>query len=59
MHANDAAPEIDRGCGDRLRRAREAAGLRVEDVAERLKMPARVVRSLEPAEDAGALAVCA
>ena len=50
MHANDAAAEIDRGCGDRLRRAREAAGLRVEDVAERLKMPARVVRSLE-AED--------
>jgi cytoskeleton protein RodZ len=47
MHANDAAPEMDRGCGERLRRAREAAGLRLEDVAERLKMPVRVVRSLE------------
>ena len=47
MHANDAAPDHDRGCGERLRRAREAAGLRLEDVAERLKMPVRVVKSLE------------
>lgn len=47
MHPNQAAPEGDRGCGERLRRAREAAGLRLEDVAERLKMPVRVVRSLE------------
>ena len=38
------------GCGERLRRAREAAGLTVEQVGERLRMPARVVRSLE-AED--------
>lgn len=38
------------GCGQRLRDAREAAGLSVDDVAERLHMPARVVRSLE-AED--------
>jgi cytoskeleton protein RodZ len=46
MQANEfAGTEV--GCGDRLRRAREAAGLRVEDVAERLKMPVRVVRSLE------------
>ncbi|MBV2209957.1 MAG: DUF4115 domain-containing protein [Thermomonas sp.] len=35
------------GCGDRLRRAREAAGLSLDDVASRLKMPARVVKSLE------------
>lgn len=46
MHANQFA-ETDVGCGDRLRRAREAAGLRREDVAERLKMPVRVVKSLE------------
>ncbi|HET8818978.1 MAG TPA: RodZ domain-containing protein [Xanthomonadaceae bacterium] len=47
MHDNQAAPEGTRGVGERLRRAREAAGLRLEDVAERLKMPVRVVRSLE------------
>lgn len=35
------------GCGLRLRAAREAAGLSLNDVAERLKMPVRVVRSLE------------
>lgn len=35
------------GCGLRLRNAREAAGLRVEDVATRLKMPVRVVQALE------------
>lgn len=38
------------GCGQRLRTAREAAGLSIQDVAGRLKMPARVVESLE-AED--------
>jgi len=38
------------GCGERLKQAREAAGLSVDDVAARLHMPARVVRSLE-AED--------
>src|SRR5690606_12195768 len=37
------------GCGDgeRLRKAREAAGLDVAEVARRLKMPVRVVQSLE------------
>ncbi len=35
------------GCGERLRTARMAAGLSIEDVASRLRMPARVVRSLE------------
>lgn len=35
------------GCGQRLREAREAAGLSVADVASKLKMPARVVQSLE------------
>jgi len=43
-------PESSRGCGERLRRAREAAGLTVADVGARLKMPVRVVESLE-AED--------
>lgn len=38
------------GCGERLRAAREAAGLDIDEVASRLRMPARVVRSLE-AED--------
>jgi cytoskeleton protein RodZ len=40
-------PDGNRGCGARLRKAREAAGLTVDDVAARLKMPVRVVRSLE------------
>ena len=42
--------EAERGCGQRLRAAREAAGLSVQDVATRLHMPVRVVESLE-AED--------
>ncbi len=52
MTANDrdSTHQILAGCGQRLREAREAAGLSVDDVAERLHMPARVVRSLE-AED--------
>ena len=40
----------NQGCGQRLRAAREAAGLSIQDVATRLKMPVRVVESLE-AED--------
>lgn len=47
-------PDGDRGCGDRLRKAREAAGLSQADVAARLKMPVRVVQSLEE-EDWGRL----
>lgn len=38
------------GCGQRLRAAREAAGLSVHDVAAKLKMPSRIVEALE-AED--------
>ena len=41
------APDGSRGCGSRLRKAREAAGMSQEDVAGRLKMPLRVVQSLE------------
>ncbi len=50
MHANVIPSEGDRGCGARLRQTREAAGLTQADVAARLKMPVRVVQSLE-AED--------
>lgn len=39
--------QIDRDHGQRLREAREAAGLAVGEVAQRLKMPVRVVESLE------------
>ncbi len=48
MTSSDQMPgQIDRGQGERLRQAREAAGLSVADVAQRLKMPVRVVESLE------------
>lgn len=40
-------PDGSRGCGARLRKTREAAGLTEADVAGRLKMPVRVVQSLE------------
>lgn len=46
----DSTHEALAGCGARLRSAREAAGLSIDDVASRLHMPARVVQSLE-AED--------
>lgn len=42
--------DTNRGCGQRLRAAREAAGLSLQDVGSRLRMPVRVVESLE-AED--------
>ncbi len=41
---------VDSGCGQRLRAAREAAGLSVAEVASRLKMPIRIIEALE-AED--------
>jgi cytoskeleton protein RodZ len=50
MPSDHNMTEADRGCGQRLRTAREAAGLSVSQVAERLKMPVRIVESLE-AED--------
>lgn len=46
----DTTHQAMAGCGERLKQAREAAGLSIDDVAARLHMPARVVRSLE-AED--------
>lgn len=42
------------GIGERLRKAREAAGFSIADVGHRLKMPVRVVESLE-AENWGRL----
>jgi cytoskeleton protein RodZ len=46
MQTNECV-DTAHGCGTRLRRAREAAGLSCDDVAARLKMPVRVVKSLE------------
>jgi cytoskeleton protein RodZ len=46
-HGDIGIPEGAAGCGRRLREAREAAGLSLADVGERLKMPVRVVDSLE------------
>ncbi|MBO9768652.1 MULTISPECIES: helix-turn-helix domain-containing protein [Xanthomonas] len=39
--------EQEKGCGQHLREAREAAGLSVDEVAGKLRMPARVVHALE------------
>ncbi|MCD9030306.1 DUF4115 domain-containing protein [Luteimonas sp. Y-2-2-4F] len=50
--ANPGLPEA--GHGERLREARSRAGLSVERVAERMRVPVRVVESLE-AEDWGRL----
>src|SRR5690606_26765636 len=50
MPPDQNTTDANRGCGQRLRTAREATGLSVQDVATRLKMPVRVVESLE-AED--------
>lgn len=47
VETDGIAPDGSRGCGSRLRKAREAAGMTQEDVAGRLKMPLRVVQSLE------------
>ena len=46
-HGDIGIPEGVAGCGRRLREAREAAGLSIAEVGARLKMPVRVVESLE------------
>lgn len=46
-HGDIGIPEGVAGCGRRLREAREAAGLTLAEVGAKLKMPARVVESLE------------
>lgn len=50
MPSDHTVTDANQGCGQRLRTAREAAGLSIQDVATRLRMPVRVVESLE-AED--------
>ncbi|KAB7771825.1 RodZ domain-containing protein [Xanthomonas maliensis] len=40
----------EKGCGQHLREAREAAGLSVDEVAGKLRMPTHVVRALEQEE---------
>lgn len=46
-YANQGMADGDRGCGARLRKARESAGLTQHDVAVRLKVPVHVVDALE------------
>lgn len=47
MPSNHDAQARGRDCGERLRTAREAAGLTIPEVSQRLKMPVRVIESLE------------
>lgn len=46
-HVTDFAPDNGTGFGTRLQHAREAAGLSLAEVSQRLKMPVRVVSALE------------
>ena len=43
-HRSDPTNDLLAGCGTRLKQAREAAGLGVDDVAAKLHMPAHIVR---------------
>ncbi|MEB1529349.1 helix-turn-helix domain-containing protein [Xanthomonas sp. WHRI 7945] len=45
--SNPNAFDGAKGCGQHLREAREAAGLSIDDVGNRLRMPVHVVRALE------------
>jgi len=47
MSPNDNSANSERGCGQRLRAAREAAGLTVAEVGARLKMTSRIIEALE------------
>ncbi|WP_243720387.1 helix-turn-helix domain-containing protein [Luteimonas aestuarii] len=47
MPSNQDAQARGRECGERLRTAREAAGLSIADVSARLRIPERVIQSLE------------
>src|SRR3982751_6372702 len=42
-----SAGEFAQGCGAVLRQAREKAGISLQDAASQLKMPGRVLKSLE------------
>lgn len=45
--SNPTPSDHGAGCGQQLRQARQAAGLSLEDVAARLRMPVQVIRTLE------------
>ncbi len=50
MPSSHDVPEIELACSERLRKAREARGLTLEEVSKQLKIPIRVLRSLESGE---------
>ncbi|MEL1264346.1 helix-turn-helix domain-containing protein [Pseudoxanthomonas putridarboris] len=43
----DVGSQHPQGCGESLRAARERAGMSLQDVSQRLKMPSRVLQALE------------
>ena len=47
MSPNDNLADSERGCGQRLRAAREAAGMSVAEVGSKLKMTSRIIEALE------------
>src|SRR3546814_12817349 len=50
MPPNQGLADNEHGCGQRLRAAREAAGLSGAEVASRLKTPSRFIEALEAEE---------
>src|SRR3546814_2235439 len=50
MPPNQSLADSEHACGQRLRAAREAAGLSVAEVASRLKTPSRFIEALEAEE---------
>lgn len=50
MPPNQSLADNEHACGQRLRAAREAAGLSVAEVASRLKTPSRFIEALEAEE---------
>src|SRR3546814_822299 len=50
MPPNQSLADSEHACGQRLRAAREAAGLSVGEVASRLKTPSRFIEALEAEE---------
>src|SRR3546814_16858306 len=50
MPPNQSLADSEHSCGQRLRAAREAAGLSVAEVASRLKPPSRFIEALEAEE---------
>src|SRR3546814_17239578 len=50
MPPNQSLADSEHACGQRLRAAREAAGLSAAEVASRLKTPSRLIEALESEE---------